>query len=248
MEGLSWRDKEEGRRMKTKLMRGEDSTLTVGRKERRKPYPEGVVKAARNHWEGICVTEPAKHRFSGPSSSTVQDSVETVPTRLQDRTDGECYEDFKDECGELVKREMALLSEELKVKVANWPESEDKARRLVWAEETKSRFPGLSWYLLQKPPEVVPMHNHTTGKNLVGSYSIERLFAGLCKKCEEVRINYDSLLRAKKQLCTCRTKECSSWFCTCPVDEEAAGILDCTCSACGCVDCLSCQVSKTQAY
>ena len=163
VKGLSRRDKEEGRIIKTKLLLGQDSTLTVEKKLKRKLYPNGVVAAARKHWEGICVTEPSKHRFSGPSSSTVQDSVETVPTRLQDRTDGKCYEDFQDECGEQVKREMALLSEKLKVKVAKWPDSADKARRLVWAEETKNRFPGLSWYLLQKPPEVVQMHNHTTG-------------------------------------------------------------------------------------
>ena len=149
--------------MKTLLMRGEDSTLTVGRKEKKKPYPEGVVTAARKHWEGVCVTEPAKHRSTGTFSSTVQDGVETVPRRLQDKTDGECYEDFKDECGEEIKRQMEAHSEILKEKVARWPESPDKARRLVWAEESKTRFPGLSWYRLQKPAEVVPMHNHTTG-------------------------------------------------------------------------------------
>ena len=164
MKGLSWRDKEEGRKMKKELMSGQDSTLTVGKKKRRKPYPEGVEEAARKHWEGICVTEPAKHRSTGPSSSSVKDSVETVPTRLQDRTDGECYQDFKDECREEVKKEMAILSDKLKKKVANWPESPDKARRLIWADEIKSRFPGMSWYLLQKPAEVVPMHNHTTGE------------------------------------------------------------------------------------
>ena len=78
MKGLSWRDKEEGRKMKKELMSGQDSTLTVGKKKRRKPYPEGVEEAARKHWEGICVTEPAKHRSTGPSSSSVQDSVETL--------------------------------------------------------------------------------------------------------------------------------------------------------------------------
>ena len=140
---------------------------------------------------------------------------------------------------------MVLLSEKLKVKVANWPDSADKARRLVWAEETKSRFPGLSWYLLQKPPEVVQMHNHTTGVIYVCFFIPYNIyFLGLCKKCEEFRLNYDNLLRAKKQLCLCKTKDCPNWFCTCPVDTEEAGLQDCSCSPCGCVDCLSCEVRK----
>ena len=93
----------------------------------------------------------------------MQDGAETVPTRLQDMTDGECYHDYKDEYEAEVGRVMELHGEKLQDKVRQWPYSEDKQRRLAFAEEVKTKFPSLSWYILQKPAEVRPMHDHTTG-------------------------------------------------------------------------------------
>ena len=86
-----------------------------------------------------------------------------MPTRLQDMTDAECYRDFKDEYQAEVGRVMELHGDKLKDKVSRWPESEDKQRRLVFAEEVKTKFPSLSWYIVQKPAEVRPMNDHTTG-------------------------------------------------------------------------------------
>ena len=58
---------------------------------------------------------------------------------------------------------MKIYSDDLMKKVANWPASLDKQRRLEFAEESQTRFPSQSWYLYQKPEEVIPMHDHTTG-------------------------------------------------------------------------------------
>ena len=86
-----------------------------------------------------------------------------MPTRLQDMTDLECYQDFKDEYEAEVGRVMELHGEKLRDKVSRWPNSEDRQRRLAFALEVKSKFPSLSWYILQKPAEVRPMHDHSTG-------------------------------------------------------------------------------------
>ena len=87
-----------------------------------------------------------------------------MPTRLQDRTDVECYQDYKDEYGAEVGRAMVQYGERLKLKVSKWPESEDRLKRLAFAEKVKGKFPSLSWYITQKPAEVRPMNDHTTGK------------------------------------------------------------------------------------
>ena len=58
---------------------------------------------------------------------------------------------------------MVQHGERLKEKVNRWPDSEDKRRRLTFAERVKTKFPSLSWYIRQKPAEVQPMHNHSTG-------------------------------------------------------------------------------------
>ena len=98
-----------------------------------------------------------------PTVFFVQDGAETVPTRLQDRTDAECYRDYKDEYEAEVGRLMLQHGESLKEKVSRWPDSEDKRRRFDFAERVPTKFPSLSWYILQKPDEVRPMHNHSTG-------------------------------------------------------------------------------------
>ena len=94
----------------------------------------------------------------------MQDGEETVPTRLQDRTDAECYKDYKDEYGAEVGRAMVHYGEKLKEKVSKWPDSKDKEKRLVFSEKVKDKFPSLTWYIMQKPAEVRPINDHTTGE------------------------------------------------------------------------------------
>ena len=59
---------------------------------------------------------------------------------------------------------MVQYGERLTQKVSKWPDSEDKQRRLAFAQKVTARFPSLSWYILQKPAEVRPMHDHSTGE------------------------------------------------------------------------------------
>ena len=52
----------------------------------------------------------------------------------------------------------------------------DRARRLEYAERTlPEKFPSLSWWLDQRPAEVKPLHDHTTGLCRV-KYSFSRAF------------------------------------------------------------------------
>ena len=76
---------------------------------------------------------------------SAQDGAETVPTRLQDRTDAECYKDFKDEYEAEVGRQMVQYGERLTQKVSKCPDSEDKQRRLPFAQKVTARFPSLSY-------------------------------------------------------------------------------------------------------
>ena len=148
--------------MKCNLLAGETTSLNLAPKEKKKFFPDIVIRKAQQHWESITIIEPAQHR--NPNKST-NDGSEAVPICLQDMTDAECYEDFKEECKDVIKLAMEEYGDSLKLKVSSWPDSQDKRRRLEFAEEVKTRFPSLSWYLLQKPAEVIPLHDHTTGNS-----------------------------------------------------------------------------------
>ena len=163
LEGLSWRDISIAKVMKKNLLSGKEQSLTVPKKKKRLAYPSKVLEYGKLHWEQITILEPSQHKRSGPSSATIQDDTESVPSRLQDLTNSECYEDFKIMYGQKIENVMKKHSEDLLKKVANWPDSPDKQGRLEFAEKTRTRFPSQSWYLLQKLEEVIPMYDHTTG-------------------------------------------------------------------------------------
>ena len=109
----------------------------------------------------------------------LQDGIETVPTRLQDRTDAECYTDFKDEYEGEVGRMMVKYGEQLTEKASQRPDTKDKKRRLAFAERIKSKFPSLSWYILQKPAEVCPMNDHSTGEIYHNNFECSTMFRSL---------------------------------------------------------------------
>ena len=77
---------------------GKESILKEVEKEKRTEFPNTVQDLARNHWMENTIPEPAKH-----TGKAVEVEGETVPTRYQDKTDRECYENFKEECQDLVK-------------------------------------------------------------------------------------------------------------------------------------------------
>ena len=79
-------------------------------------------------------------------------------------TNEEAYKSFKENCREPVR---ALMEEHVKkilAKVSKRPESADKDYRIELARDRiPDRFPSMSWFLEQRPPEVKACSDHATG-------------------------------------------------------------------------------------
>ena len=222
--GLNSHKKKETKLMKQNLLTGKSTTLELPQTEKRKIFPDSVKDIAHTHWKEHTIVEPAKH-----SGRAVTDDAETVPTRYQDKTDRECYENFREECGETIKIEMSKVSQELKSKLVNRPESIDKRRRLEYADSLPDKFPSISWYIAQRPEETKPLCDHTTG---------------LCHVCESAKLNFSKIVRTAKSLCNCGSRSCPSFSCACPIPDDEDEDYVCACPQCECESCSMCKVSN----
>ena len=220
--GLNWRKKKETKIMKQNLLTGKSTTLELPHTEKRKIFPDSVKDIAHIHWKEHTIVEPAKH-----TGRAVTDDAETVPTRYQDKTDRECYENFREECSEKIKIEMSKVSQELKSKLVNRPETIDKRRRLEYAESLPDKFPSIAWYIAQRPDETKPLCDHTTG---------------LCHVCESAKLNFSKIVKTAKSLCNCGSRSCPNFSCACPIPDEEDEEYVCTCPQCECESCSMCKV------
>ena len=246
------RTRKEVIKIKENLLTGVESTLKAEEHKKRTVFPKGVEEIAINHWMENTIPEPAKH-----TGKAMEVEGETVPTRYQDKTDKEFYENFKEECKEKVKVEMTKASQDLMRKLAGRPDSTDKQRRLAYADQLTERFacslstqlhqavcmqpaniycnfvfrfPSLDWYVDQRPPQTKALCDHTTG---------------LCHLCEAAKVNFTTLVRSLKRHCVCGTQLCPNWFCVCPEpDEEEDEDKPCSCNSCECELCMNCQVKN----
>ena len=58
-------------------------------------------------------------------------------------------------------------------------------------------------------------------------------------------MNFEEAVKVMKKVCKCGTKMCSNWECTCDVNSDTGELEEeCTCPACGCEDCSTCQVTN----
>ena len=130
--GLTRKAKGEVKNIKGKLLSGSETTLKVDNLKVRKIFPQTVETIAREHWLENTIPEPAKH-----TGKAIEEGGETVPTRYQDRTDREVYENFKEDCSEKVKVEMAKVGQEMRNKLVKRIDSVDKQR---WLELTSCCF------------------------------------------------------------------------------------------------------------
>ena len=79
-------------------------------------------------------------------------------------TNEEAYQSFKENCTEQVRALMEEHSKNILEKVLKRPESADKEYRIQLARDRMpDRFPGVSWFLEQRPPEVKACNDHATG-------------------------------------------------------------------------------------
>lgn len=228
----SWRQDKEAREMKVRLLTGADQVLTPSEKPKRQIYPVSVEKVAEKHWMDTTIPEPAVKRRMKRKEKTLGEGEqvkEIVPTRWQHLSMKEQYSNFKEVCKNEVKEELTKQAEEDRAKVEKRPDSEDKARRLEMLENLPSKFPGEKWYKEQMPPEVKPLCDHTTG---------------LCRVCEAAQLNYNSLAKTLKRLCSCGTRMCSKWVCLCKREGEEEDREEGVCScSCYCDQCQNCQVN-----
>ena len=217
--------------MKVRLLTGKDQILTPLPKARRDVFPAEVKQIAREHWLEHTIPEPAVQRRMIRQQKQLKEgeqAVESTPTRWQHLTSEEQYANFKEDCKEKVKAEMEKKVVKDREKVMRRSASEDKERRLERLKTLSECFPGPKWYSEQKPDEVKTLVDHTTG---------------LGRVCEATSLNYQTLSKALKRLCACKTRP--NWICLCQPDGDGDGTGDdmqeCQCG-CSCDDCLACQV------
>ena len=121
-------------------MTGEDSCLIPPVKNKRKMFPDSVTTLAQEHWLEITVPEPAKHHR--PETATA-DGGDFLPVLYQPMTDQEAYDSFIEASQIKVTDAMKKHSQERMEEVAQWPESDDKRRRLQYLTSEKPiKFPG----------------------------------------------------------------------------------------------------------
>ena len=215
----------DARKTKLEFLAGDKNDLKPNEYKKNEYFPEEVKKIAETCWRDQCtIVEPAKH--AGPKKA-VKDGQEMRPTIYQVLTDQECYDQFKEHYNNAISIALAKYCQNLRDKMQTQNETPRKIARLERLARKEATFPSKSWFLYQKPPETKPMHDHTTG---------------LCRVCESIRLNYDTLLKAVTKNCQCQTKRCEQFFCSCEQDEEGEMPAVCPCQKCDCDDCLLCQV------
>ena len=227
--GQSWRLELEAKEMKRKLLTGEDQILTPPPKTKKDVFPAEVTALAKEHWRDTTIPEPSVNRRMKRKEKQLkrgEQAVETIPTRWQHMTAEEQYASFKEDCEGKVRVEMEKKAATEIERVSTRPESDDKTRRLERLENLCGLFPGKKWYSDQKPEEVKPLVDHTTG---------------LCRVCEAAGLNYLTMYKTLQRLCACKTRFCPNWTCFCVVDEIEEDPQDCQCR-CSCDGCLACQV------
>ena len=197
---VSWRTATDAKKMKFDFMQGSVAVLTPPTKAKKKIYPKQLGDLATKHWNENTTLEPALHRRKAES-----DDKETIPTRYQSLTDKEQYSLFKEDCTEEITNILRRHSIEEIEKLRKRPESNDKTRRLAYFETLPAKIPSIEWYLNFKPPQVKPMHDHTTA---------------LCKIREKNLLNYSTIFKALKLQCKCKSASCPNWMCLCSQDED----------------------------
>ena len=223
--GLSRKMKDKVRKVKGKLLSGEETMLVAEKPPKRKIFPESVDLMAEKHWLENTIPEPSKQ-----TGKTIEEEGETLPKRYQDRTNAEMYESFKEEYEGKVKLEMIKKANDIRTQLEQRKDSDDKKRRMDYANSLIGVFPSLDWYIRKRPKETKPLTDHTTG---------------LCRLCEAAKINFSTLIKAVKSSCDCGTKLCPNFSCMCPIEDnnEDEDTMYCSCSTCDCHVCMSCKVS-----
>ena len=74
-------------------------------------------------------------------------------------TDEEAYQVFVENYGDAVKEEMRKMCHESRQNISRMKDSDTKQRRLSVVDRKEHMFPGLKWFVGEKPPETKLMGN-----------------------------------------------------------------------------------------
>ena len=213
------------RKLKLDFMRGNKTNLEPNKNKNPERYPPEVFEIAHESWINRSTKpDPAKH---ARPKTALKDGEETVPTIWQVVTDNEAYEQFKENDAERVREVMQKSCEKLREKYRNNPASENKQKIIKTLDRREATFPGKTWFLARKPAQTKMLDDHSTA---------------LCKDCVTAQLNFETLYKARKKFCRCKTSNCLNWVCLC--DEEDPNHCECN-HPCECDDCSSCQVNET---
>ena len=160
-------------------------------------------------------------------------------------TNEEAYQIFKDNYGDAVREKMKETYTKQRTEISKLKDSITKEKRLKAVDRKENMFPGLIWFVQQKPSETKLM-----GKYLqcISFYKVY-LFSvdhetGLCRECASADQNYETITKFCRSLCTCKTKECENFTCYCNPNEEEELEDECTCEGCDCELCRQCKVKN----
>ena len=224
----SWRLDKEAREMKVRLLTGVNPILTPPPKAKKDIYPVEVKELVEQHWMESTIPEPSVRRRMKRNEKEGAKVVQSVPTRWQHLSHKEQYSNFKEELGGQVEKVMTEHAHKEIEKISKRPDSDDKTRRLEVYQTLPKKIPGEKYYRDQKPPEVKPLQDHTTG---------------LCRVCEAGGLNYETLTTTLRRLCSCGSNKCPSWLCLCREGDDQDQDEPCSC-ACSCEACNNCQVNN----
>ena len=137
---------------KAALFSGKKCDLNPEQKKQKQIFPYSVKDLAEDCWRTRATrTDPSKHHR--PSTTKKDNAGETVPTIYQTMTDEEAYQIFQENYKESVKQKMLEMCTNLRTNLSKRKESATKEKKLRVVQRKEGLFPGLVWFIAQKPPE-----------------------------------------------------------------------------------------------
>ena len=158
--GINRREEQDAKEMKLRLLTNKSSLLDLHPHTSRKVFPTEINELAVEHWKRITIIDPSKQN---KPRKALKDDEETLPIRWQTTTNVEAYESFQEMYSEDIREIMTRHARKYKENFLHRPPSADRTYRLKYVEEIPNRFPGFTWYMERKPPEVKLMNDYSTG-------------------------------------------------------------------------------------
>ena len=137
---------------KAALLSGVKNDLKPEKRKKYKLFHDAVEDLAEDCWR-TRATRPDPSKHHRPNKTQKDQSGETVPTIWQTMTNEEAYQVFKENYGDAVRQKMEEKCREERAELLKWKESVTKEKRMSAVDRKETMFPGLIWFVAQKPSE-----------------------------------------------------------------------------------------------